>query len=87
MEGDIRVFHQDDNGYVAWVERNGGYVLKDRGKHGYMLHTAECPHLGRESPSIRLTKTPRVWGGQRDALLAWARAKTGETPTFCSTCM
>lgn len=84
---DMRTFHDDDEGYEAWVGQHGGYVLIDRGKNGFMLHISECSHLGRETIAIRLTERPRRWAAKRQTLIDWAVSETGERPKYCSSCM
>jgi hypothetical protein len=84
---EIRVFHNDDAGYEAWVERYGGYVLTERPSGGYMLHESECSHLGRgRDMTLVLTKRSRHWAKARRPLSEWAQAH-GDRPQLCQSCL
>jgi hypothetical protein len=87
LDDDIKIFHRDDEAYEAWIANRGGYVLTTRSKRGYMLHHAECGHLGHDGLSIRLTEKPRRWAARRQTLADWALSQTGERPAYCSSCM
>jgi hypothetical protein len=85
---EMAVFHNDDDGYEAWVGRYGGYVLTiSTGRSGYMLHHSECSHLTKDGPDIQLTKKPRRWARQRRDLFEWVVRETGEHPKLCQNCM
>jgi hypothetical protein len=85
---EIKVFHNDDQGYEDWVARHGGYVLTERARKGeYMLHDAECAHLGRDTTELRLTIKPRRWAKRSSILVAWTTQSTGAKPLFCQSCM
>ena len=83
----IQIFHDDDAGYEDRVWRSGGFVLKERGKGEYMLHDADCSHLTRERPQIRLTAQPRIWAARMAPLREWTLERTGEAPLRCQTCL
>lgn len=84
---DVRVFHNDDAGYLACA-RCGGYVLKAKGARQYMLHDAECSHLTPfTTVEASLTKKPRIWAPRQQDLVDWARSETGSSPTRCRDCM
>jgi hypothetical protein len=82
-----RVFLDDDVGYEDWTNRHGGYVLIQRKKSEYMLHLADCSHLGRESDNISLTEKPRRWAKKTSHLVEWANEKAGADPLRCTSCM
>jgi hypothetical protein len=85
---EIRIFHNDDDGYEDWVTRHGGYVLTvSPGKPGYMLHDSECMHLARDSTDMHLTRKPRTWARYRRDLVEWTEAEVGERPKLCRSCM
>jgi hypothetical protein len=80
----------EDADYEEWVRRNsGGYVLKrrDRLDEGYMLHLAECSHLGLTAGSFTMrTGNPRRCSRSRQALVHWCRDETGSPPVVCGSC-
>jgi hypothetical protein len=88
---EIEVFGPgQDAEYEEWVRRNsGGYVLKrrDRLDEGYMLHLAECSHLGLTAGSFTMrTGNPRRCSRSRQALVHWCRDETGSPPVLCGSC-
>lgn len=87
-DAQIIVFHDDDAGYEEWVSRHGGYVLTRRREAAYMLHHADCVHLGRDGDlSLKLTKRPRRWARERQPLIEWTQVETGSDPLRCQSCM
>jgi hypothetical protein len=91
VAGEIAVFGPgEDSEYEEWVRRNsGGYVLKrrDRADEGYMLHLAECSHLGLTPGSFTMrTGNPRRCSRSRQALVLWCRDGAGAPLVECDTC-
>jgi hypothetical protein len=84
---DIKTFHRDDQAYLAWIDTHSGYVLTLRSKGGFMLHQAECGHLGDDGLSIRLTAKPRRWAARPHTLADWTLRETGAQPAYCRSCM
>jgi hypothetical protein len=80
-----------DAEYEEWVRRNsGGYVLKQRDSvdEGYMLHLADCTHLGLTPGTFTMrTGNPRRCSRSRAALVHWCLAETGAQPHKCSSCL
>lgn len=80
----------EDAQYRDWVRLNSdGYVLKHRGRPGYMLHLAGCGHLGLYG-KFTLASTPpsrpRLCSTSKQLLEDRSRSETGEPPVPCSTC-
>jgi len=88
-DSQIKTFsHGEEAEYKACVTRHGGYVLIERSpkRAGYMLHEAECLHLGLEKGAWEIDK-PRSWAKTRQPLIHWATGRTGTRPRLCRTCM
>ncbi|HZO50866.1 MAG TPA: hypothetical protein VFB26_12030 [Gaiellaceae bacterium] len=83
---DIATFHDDDDGYEAWVRHTRGYVLTERLGGTYMLHDSECTHLTGNG-KIRLTRRPRRCARNRQDLVTWTLEATGQRPLLCQSCM
>ncbi len=79
----------DDTAYEAWVQKHGGYVLTERSpkEEGYMLHTADCTHLGLTTGRWSLTGRPRRCSTMRRPLVDWAERESGTKPVLCQSCM
>jgi hypothetical protein len=79
-----------DAEYEAWVRQHtNGWVARraDARADGYMLHTAECPHLGLDGSKFTLrTANPRLCCPSRRVLVHRCEAETGSPPRQCMTC-
>lgn len=88
VEAEVVTFADDDAGYEAWIDRNGGYVLRSPRTNAFILHDSECRHLQRDGDvTLVLTRQPRHCSRSRQALAAWAKSQTGEAPLLCRSCM
>lgn len=84
---EIRVFHDDDEGYKEWMAQWRGFVLTRPRKGEHMLHIADCIHLRTANSALRLTRKPRRWSSCQEPLVAWAEQETGARPMLCRSCM
>jgi len=68
-------FHNDEEGYVSWLERQpGGFVLNlfTGGKQRAMLHTTRCSHLYPINTTRVHTAThPKACSPNREELERW----------------
>jgi hypothetical protein len=87
LDPQISVFHNDDDGYRAWVRRTNGYVLTERAAGEFMLHDCECSHLTLSDTTLRLTASPRRCAAATRPLREWTVRETGAEPLRCQTCM
>lgn len=92
IDAEIALFGPgQDAEYEEWVRRNsGGYVLKQRDTvdEGYMLHLADCSHLGLTPGTFTMrTGNPRRCSRSRGALVQWCLAEIGSQPHKCSSCL
>ena len=90
-DAEILVFGAgQDHDYEEWVRRHpSGHVVKqwDRVADGYILHHAECPHLGLDGRDYTLrTASPRRCCSSVRVLENWCREQSGSPPRRCGTC-
>ena len=89
----MRIFEDDDSGYLAWVESHQGGVVVNtyRKPHpGYlMLHQASCGTIrGKPARGDRWTTGDfiKACSETRAALDQWARQNVGGELTPCKIC-
>lgn len=80
-----------DQEYTEWARATpGGYVLiYGNGRRGYMIHKADCSHLGLDSDYTLETtpaSRPRVCSTSRAVLDLLSNEQTGDAPVGCGTC-
>jgi hypothetical protein len=83
-------FHNDDDGYSAWVRDNPrGYVLNVKAPTGSgvqaMLHRVGCTHLGPQGGGYQETSTKKVCSEYSSALERWGRENSVRV-VDCTTC-
>ena len=81
----VTFIHGEEAAYEDWVRRHAGYVLIER-PDGFMLHEADCTHLGLASGSWSISK-PRRCSKLRSELVQWTADHSGSKPLLCQSCM
>src|SRR5262249_15329305 len=88
-----RVFHNDDDAYVAWLAKHpNGFVLNCHtrpSRHYLKVHKATCGTIGG-TPANGVQWTSdylKVCSDTRLDLRVWANAAAGGDPSPCGLCM
>jgi len=88
----VRVFENDDAGYMGWLASNPyGYVLSfNRALRAQQpgLHRAKCAAISG-GPAISTTWTKdyiKICSLSKNAVLGWARTQTSQEPKPCALC-
>jgi len=78
----------EEDAYERWVRRRGGYVLTEREEDAasFMLHDAECSHLGISDDESFRFSGPRRCSELSRPLREWAEGETGMDPLKCQSC-
>lgn len=79
-----------DAAYEDWAHSNpGGYVLIYGSSRGYMIHQADCSHIGLDGEwTLKTTSAsrPRLCSKSRRVLEHRSREELGQSPVPCGTC-
>ena len=77
----VHYFKKDDEAFLKFIKRNGGYVYNDFGGSNIAnkkLHHYDCAFLHNLGGGSQRTSVGKACSGNRNDLLAWLRKKSKE---------
>ena len=89
VNGEIKIFRNDDAGYEQWLKEAGGYVYNDFGgrKVEYKkLHRSSCRQLHNVKPGQKKTSVPKICSCEGSKLLQYLEQERGSKGIGYSPC-
>lgn len=80
VNGEIKLFRNDDAGYEQWLNQAGGYVYNDFGGGDVeykKLHRSSCNQLRKVKPGQKKTSVPKICSSNLAKLLEYLQRERG----------
>jgi len=78
-------FHDDDDGYLAWLEQHPSGFVSTSDKQKAMIHAVSCFYLTLKDPVLSYTANPKMCSQFGGELERWGK-EAGLKVTRCSHC-